>query len=164
MANQRALGPGFELALREVTEDDIDTFFKYLLDREANRMAAFPARDRQSFDAHLRAILANSEVQTRAILADGELAGNIARFTQDGRREVGYWLGPSFWGQGIATRALAEYLTIESTSPLYAGAAEYNAGSRRVLEKCGFELFHREQWEVDEDGEPVNGLINALSG
>jgi RimJ/RimL family protein N-acetyltransferase len=52
---------------------------------------------------------------------------------------VTYWIGRQDWGQGIATRALKEFLTgIETTRPLSARAASDNAGSIRVLEKCGF--------------------------
>jgi hypothetical protein len=53
-------------------------------------------------------------------------------------REVGYWLGREFWGQGIATQALALFLEEEPTRPLVAHVAKHNIGSRRVLEKCGF--------------------------
>jgi RimJ/RimL family protein N-acetyltransferase len=51
---------------------------------------------------------------------------------------VGYWLGREFWGQGIATQALALFLKEERTRPLVAHVAQHNIGSRRVLEKCGF--------------------------
>jgi len=59
-------------------------------------------------------------------------------FEQFGRPSVGYWLGREFWDRGIATRALAEFLTLIPTRPLYARAASDNVGSIRVLEKCGF--------------------------
>ena len=39
---------------------------------------------------------------------------------------------------GIATRALEEFLRLEATRPLYAGAARDNVASIRVLTKCGF--------------------------
>ena len=29
---------------------------------------------------------------------------------QDGRRLIGYWVGMEFWGRGLATRALAEFV------------------------------------------------------
>ncbi|HEX5689187.1 MAG TPA: GNAT family N-acetyltransferase [Roseiflexaceae bacterium] len=52
--------------------------------------------------------------------------------------EIGYWLGRQFWGQGIATQAVAAFLEIVTTRPLYAYAVAHNVASRRVLEKCGF--------------------------
>lgn len=47
-------------------------------------------------------------------------------------------LGELQWGQGIATTALAELIELEPIRPLHADAAADNAGSIRVLEKCGF--------------------------
>jgi RimJ/RimL family protein N-acetyltransferase len=38
----------------------------------------------------------------------------------------------------VATAALAAFLAIEPTRPLYAYVAGHNLASRRVLEKCGF--------------------------
>jgi RimJ/RimL family protein N-acetyltransferase len=62
----------------------------------------------------------------------------VVSWTQDGVREVGYWIGKAYWGKGIATAALAEFLAVEPTRPLYAHVARHNLGSVRVLEKCGF--------------------------
>ena len=56
----------------------------------------------------------------------------------DGKPQVTYWLGKTFWGNGIATLALTEFLSTFNTRPLYASAAKDNAASIRVLEKCGF--------------------------
>ncbi len=66
------------------------------------------------------------------------MAGHIVSWEQDGRRNVGYWLGQRFWGRGIATVALSAFLEIEQTRPLYAHVARHNVGSLRVLEKCAF--------------------------
>src|SRR5690606_23382047 len=54
-------------------------------------------------------------------------------------RLVGYWIGRAYWGRGVATAALTELVaTHERTRPLHAYVARDNAGSVRVLEKCGF--------------------------
>ena len=53
-------------------------------------------------------------------------------------RAVGYWLGKEYWGKGVATRALAEFLRLVTTRPLYAHVAQHNLASVRVLQKCGF--------------------------
>jgi RimJ/RimL family protein N-acetyltransferase len=42
-------------------------------------------------------------------------------------------------GRGIATRALTLLLELVPARPLYARAASDNAGSLRVLQKCGFQ-------------------------
>jgi RimJ/RimL family protein N-acetyltransferase len=62
----------------------------------------------------------------------------VLSFEHGGRREVGYVLGKAFWGQGIATAALRQFIELDTVRPLYAGVALHNVASRRVLEKCGF--------------------------
>ena len=65
---------------------------------------------------------------------------------------VGYWIGKEHWGRGIASAALVLYLDVERHRPLLATVVEHNAGSRRVLEKAGFQLVAREL--VDDGPEP----------
>lgn len=57
--------------------------------------------------------------------------------------EIGYWIGESFWGNGIATKAV-ELITRYGFDKLdlnriYTGVFEYNAASMKVLEKNGYE-------------------------
>jgi RimJ/RimL family protein N-acetyltransferase len=125
--------------LRDVIETDLPFFFEHQRDPEATRMAVFPARDREAFAAHWKRILADETVTAKTIVVDGAVAGNVVSFVHEGKTEVGYWLGREFWGGGIATRALTEFLRLLDERPLYAGVAEHNAGSIRVLEKCGLE-------------------------
>ncbi|HMD10743.1 MAG TPA: GNAT family N-acetyltransferase, partial [Marmoricola sp.] len=94
--------------LRDVEPADLDAFFEHQSDPEAVAMAAFPARDRESFDAHWARLLADDSLVTRTIVDDGAVAGNIGCWEQDGRRLVGYWVGREFWGRGVATAALAQ--------------------------------------------------------
>ena len=65
---------------------------------------------------------------------------------------VGYWLGKAYWGRGIASSALALFLEDERHRPLLATVAEHNAGSRRALEKVGFQLVASRL--VDDGPEP----------
>lgn len=133
-----------DVQLREVMDGDLQTLFEHQNDPVANQMAAFPARDHEAFMAHWAKIRLNRAGALKTILYNGEVAGHIVSFEMEGKREVGYWLGREFWGKGIATRALEQFLTIEKTRPLYGYVAKHNVGSRRVLEKCGFELFGEE--------------------
>jgi RimJ/RimL family protein N-acetyltransferase len=126
--------------LREVIETDLPIFFEQQLDSEATAMAALPSRSRDMFMAHWGRITADDSIQIRTILFNGSVAGNIVCFDQLGEREVGYWLGKEYWGKGIATRALAEFLKYIDIRPLYAHVAKHNVASRRVLEKCGFTI------------------------
>jgi RimJ/RimL family protein N-acetyltransferase len=127
-----------EIVLRAVEEADLPVLFEHQRDPDANRMAAFPARERDAFVAHWRGILADDGVIARTILADGQVVGDILSWEDDGRMLLGYWIGREHWGRGIATRALAAFVEEVATRPLYAKVAVHNAGSIRVLEKCGF--------------------------
>lgn len=127
-----------EIILRDVIKSDLAVFFEQQLNPDATRMAAFPARDREAFTAHWARILADESVIIKTILWDGQVAGNIVSYEQDGRREVGYWLGKVYWGKGIASQALSVFLNYVNIRPLYAHVAKHNLASRRVLEKNGF--------------------------
>ena len=139
---------GDEVTLREVRDDDLPIFFQHQSDPESNRMASFPARDPAAFDAHWTKIRADASIILRTIVVDGHVAGNLVSFEQRGEREIGYWLGREFWGRGIATRALAQFLDLVTVRPLHAVLAPHNVASRRVLEKCGFRFENEEGDEL----------------
>jgi RimJ/RimL family protein N-acetyltransferase len=127
-----------EVRLRSVIEDDLLVFFEQQLDPVAVRMAAFRPRDRESFMAHWRRILADETTTVRTIVADGHVAGNVVAWQLSGLTLVGYWIGRELWGRGVATRALESFLRVVTARPLHARVATSNAASIRVLEKCGF--------------------------
>jgi len=148
--------------LRDVVDDDLDALYEQQRDPEATRMALFPARDREAFYAHWQRVLADDVVTKKTIVHDGEVAGNVLCWEQDGRRLVGYWLGREFWGKGLATRALAELVDVVTARPLHAWVAVTNVGSVRVLEKCGFVVVGSRA-EVDETlGERIEELLFEL--
>jgi RimJ/RimL family protein N-acetyltransferase len=104
-------------------------------------MAAFPAREWGPFVAHAARIHVDETVTNRTIVVDGQVAGSIVCWLEEsGERDVGYWLGREFWGRGVATWALATFLELVPDRPLHARVAKHNAGSLRVLEKCGFSI------------------------
>ena len=98
--------------------------------------------------AHWAKILGDEAIIKRTILFDGHVAGNIVSFEQSGEREVGYWIGKRFWGKGVATEALSEFLGYMKVRPLYARVAKHNIASIRVLEKCGFMVSGEEVEEL----------------
>ena len=149
--------------LRDVTEADLPVLFEQQMDPEANRMAAFPARNREAFAAHWRQVLDDGAVLKKTILFDGRVAENILSFEQLGRTLVGYWVGKEYWGKGIATRALSEFLNHVTARPLYARVAKHNRASIRVLEKCGFRICGEDRGPFGPDGEEVEEFILELS-
>ncbi len=148
--------------LRDVIEADLSIFYEQQLDPEATQMAALPARGREAFMAHWIRILGNHSVLVKTIVFEGAVAGSIVCFDQLGEREVGYWLGKAYWGKGIATRALAEFLTYIETRPLYARVAKHNIASRRVLEKCGFTVSGEDSFFSPPFGKNIEEYILRL--
>ena len=151
-----------EVRLRDVELSDLPIFFEQQKEPQANRMAAIPAREQGPFTAHWRKILTDESNIIQTITCDGRVAGNVVSFEQDGMREVGYWLGVDYWGKGIATQALTEFLKKIDARPLYGHVARHNIASRRVLEKCGFEVIGEDESPFSPGGEPVDEYIMVL--
>ena len=124
--------------LRSVEDQDLDVLFEHQADPQAVAMAAFPARDKEQFEAHWAKIRADDTLVVRTIVADGMVAGNNGSWPADGQQTLGYWVGRDYWGRGVATQALALLVDEVSVRPPYAHVVVHNVGSIRVLEKCGF--------------------------
>jgi RimJ/RimL family protein N-acetyltransferase len=150
------------IQLRDVVETDLPIFYEQQLDPEAVQMAGFPSRNRESFMKHWNKIVVDESIQIKTILFHGEVAGNIVCFDQLGEREVGYWLGKEYWGKGIATQALAAILKEIKTRPLYAHVAKHNIGSKRVLEKCGFQIAGEDRFFSEMFGKNIDEYILVL--
>ncbi len=153
------------VSLRVVQESDLPIFFEQQLDPDANYMAAFTRRDPQdeaSFTAHWTRILHDTSVVNRTIVFDEQVAGYLANFEEFGEPEIGYWIGKSFWGKGIATRALAAFLDIVQVRPVYAYVAKDNVASLRVLQKCGFILSGEQAEFSNARGVEVEQFILRL--
>jgi RimJ/RimL family protein N-acetyltransferase len=145
--------------LREVVEADLPVLHEYECDPEAAAMAVFPSRDRDAFMAHWAKLLANDALVTRTVVCDGEVAGSIGCWEDDGHMLVGYWIGRKFWGRGLATQAVAELAGFVDARPLRAHVAKTNVASIRVLEKCGFVEVEQ---HTGDDG--VEELVLELPG
>ena len=92
------------------------------------------------------ALSPSADPSNLAIEVNGEAVGGIAyslgadveRFSA----EIGYWVGESYWGRGLATEALVlvtEHLFARrNLLRLFAVPLADNAASLRVLEKAGY--------------------------
>lgn len=147
--------------LRPVLEEDLPIFFEQQSDPEAIHMAAFTARDpadRAAFLARWRRWLTEPTIVARTIVLDGGIVGYVLSYEEDDRPEVTYWLGRYYWGQGLATRALLEFLRqVMPARPIFARCAQDHAASARILQKCGFRVIsesrgfaHGRQAEIAE--------------
>ena len=158
------------IQLREVTHDDTSVFFDHLQHAPAQQMAAFiheHPEDRAAHDAHWNKLLANDSITKRSIElihpgAEPELVGHIISFTMEGDREITYWIDHKHWGEGIATEALREFLSIEKARPLYGRAAQDNESSIRVMVKNGFQLLRQERGFASARGEEIDEVVMVL--
>jgi RimJ/RimL family protein N-acetyltransferase len=155
-----------DFSLRDVLEADLPIFFAHQLDPDAQAMAAFTSKDpanREAFMAHWHQILADPSTIIRTIVVDGQVAGSVSSYQDDGHPEVTYWLGKHYWGKGLATRALTEFLAHANRSrPIYARAAKDNIGSLRVLEKCGFKIIGENRGFANARGKEIEEFLLQL--
>jgi ribosomal-protein-alanine N-acetyltransferase len=129
------------IILTKTEKADLNVLFEFQLDAEANYLAAFTAKDPTNKKAYLEKytpFLSDPSIHMCTIHMDGRIAGSIAKFVMEGDAGITYWIDKLFWGKGIATAALKQFLEVEHTRPIYGRVAFDNYGSQKVLEKCGF--------------------------
>lgn len=152
-------------------------------DREAivrhanNRKVSINLRDRFPFpytdrDARnwLDAVIGLEPETNFAIDVAGEAVGGIGytiQFDVDRRSaEIGYWLGESVWGRGIATEALTAVtdhaFANHDLCRLFAHVFEWNQASARVLEKAGYAFEGRMRKSVTKEGQTIDQLMYAM--
>lgn len=137
----------------------------------ANVRDAFPSPYTRGDARNWLASIRGQDPETNFALADGyRVIGGIGLVLgQDVHRcaaEIGYWLTPDRWGQGIATRSV-EWLTGHAfehfeLSRVHAPVFEFNAASCRVLEKCGYRLEGRERQAAIKGGKVIDLLVYAV--
>ena len=177
----RSIGPGVreirmrkdllrtsEVILRDVAEADLPIFFEHQRDPAANYMAAFTARDptnRDAFTAHWKRILNDDTVIVKTIEFQGDVVGSVAKFVDEefGKPEITYWIGKEYWGMGLATKALSEFLRDIRVRPIYGRAAKDNVASIRVMEKCGFVISGYANGFANARGKEIEEVILELS-
>lgn len=105
-----------------------------------------------------------------AITADGKLAGSIAVYRQSNIHfrtgELGYYLGESFWGKGIATEAVKQICSYIFTHTdiirIFAEPFAYNHASCHVLEKAGFQFEGTMRSNAVKNGQVLDMKLYAL--
>jgi RimJ/RimL family protein N-acetyltransferase len=115
----------------------------------------------------LKSLRATTPQTVFAIAVGRKAVGGIGYLLQkDVERvsaEIGYWLGESYWGRGIATEALIAVTNYaieqHGLTRLYALPFAWNAASCRVLEKAGYTLEARLRRSAIKDGEVTDQLL-----
>jgi RimJ/RimL family protein N-acetyltransferase len=155
------------LTLTETIKDDLNAFFQFQLDEEANYLAAFTAKDPNDKAAYIEKyskFLTDPAITMRTIKSNDEIVGSIAKFVMANEAGITYWIDRKFWGKGIATAALQDFLKIEKTRPLFAHTAFDNYGSQKVLEKCGFKKIGQDKGFANARQAEIEEYIYKLEG
>ncbi len=98
------------------------------------------------------------------VVSEERVAGYVGKFEErPGKPEVTYWIGREYWGRGVATKALTEFLSLLTTRPIFARAARDNVASLRVLEKCGFVISSYERSFANARGGEIEEANLELS-
>ena len=150
------------LRLRELQTSDEPLLVQYLNNPNVTRFLSsrIPKPYTQA-DAHWWVETGSKDKAiVRAMEYDGVFCGVVGVYTQAFEYahtgEVGYWLAEEFWGQGITTQALRQFcddlFNQTKLTLLYAPIFAPNMGSRRVLEKAGFELEGQFRQALCKDG------------
>lgn len=158
--------------IRDLAASDADALVKYANERRVSSQLrdVFPhPYTRADAQAFLERATQEEPRGSFAIATAQELIGGIGlhRFDDVYRRtaEIGYWLAVPFWGQGIATRAVAAlsdwaFANLD-LARLCAGVFETNPASARVLEKAGYTLEGRLRQHVTKHGRTIDQLVYA---
>ncbi|MGY0066552.1 GNAT family N-acetyltransferase [Streptomyces sp. QTS137] len=156
---------GPQVAPRAVHGSGLPVFHRQSNDPEALWTAAFTAGDpagREAFEDHRARIRTAPDVVARTVLCDGDVVGHAAVHGTAGEREVTYRTDRAYWGRGIATAALRALPAEVTGRPLHARVAADDAGSLRVLEKCGFRVVARETGYAPARGAGTDELVLAV--
>ena len=150
------------IEIRNTNKTDLETLFYFQIDKDANYLAAFTSKDPTNKPAYLEKwtkLLSDKTVNMKTIFLDNKIVGSIAKYIMGGKPEITYWVGTKFWGKGIATTALKQFLQIEQIRPIYGRVAFDNFGSKKVLEKCRFQKIGTEKGYANARGREIEEFI-----
>lgn len=149
------------LYLREWRESDLKDFYEYASVEGVGEMAGW--RHHGSIEES-KAILDKfiAHKKTFCIDLDGKAIGSVGveeydealfpEYAGKSGRRIGYVLSKEHWGQGLMPEAVAaviQYLfEMEELDFLNCGHYEFNARSKRVIEKCGFEFVKNAEFKT----------------
>ena len=154
-----------EIELKHTNQNDLETLFLFQLDKDANYLAAFTSKNPSDKNAYIEKwtrILSDEKVNIKTILLKKKIVGSIAKFEMDGNAEITYWIGKDFWGKGIASNALKQFLEIEKTRPIFGRIAFDNLGSKKVLESCEFSKIGIEKGFANAREKEIEEFIYEL--
>lgn len=140
------------LTLRKPQCDDIDAITNLANNPAvANMLSRMPhpygKQDATDFVKKVSKLASGNCVYAITLTTTGEVIGCCGIEKKDGReqKEIGYWLGQAFWGNGYATEASHALVDMafedEEIEELVGHCGIGNYASRRILQKSGFQFL-----------------------
>jgi RimJ/RimL family protein N-acetyltransferase len=154
------------IQLTKTVTGDLPTLFQFQLDKEGSYLAAFMPKNADDKEAYLKkytSFLSNPTINMVTIKMNNEIVGSLSKFVMEDKAEITYWIDRKFWGQGIASTALQQFLETEQTRPIYGRVAFDNYGSQKVLEKCGFVKIGKDKGFASARQAEIEEYIYILS-
>lgn len=157
--------------LRNLRVEDAESLVKYANNKKIfdNMRDAFPhPYTLKNAVEYIK--ICNEASDTKLIYGidyNNEIVGCIGGFVDEDiyikTCELGYWIGEPHWGKGIVSESI-KLMTEQlwkrfDIVRIYAEPFEGNYGSRKVLEKAGFELESIKKKSVFKNGEVQNSCI-----
>ena len=165
------------LILRPWREEDAADLYCYASDPLVGPAAGWPPHTSEENSREvIRCILAHEANRAVVLKETGKAVGSIGIMkagmgtapVKDDEREIGYWIGRAYWGQGLIPEASREMLRYAfedlKMNRIWCGYYDGNEKSRRVQEKLGF-VYQRktEGIEVSLLGEIRTGHSNLMT-
>ena len=163
------------LILRQWKESDAQQLYKYASDPAVGPIAGWPAHTSvENSRQIIQNVLSKPETYAIVLKETGLPVGCVALHfhsdlaKKDDEAELGYWVGRSYWGQGIAPEAGQEMLRHAFLDLLlervWCGYRDGNERSRRVQKKLGFKYqWTSENVPVLQLGGTCRGHANLLT-
>jgi [ribosomal protein S5]-alanine N-acetyltransferase len=166
-----------EIYLSEIVPSDQSACVTHLQDPEIYRrtLRIPPLYTEQHFQQFMKIVEETTLKQGRPVhfairSRDGFMIGGLGlnefEIGKSHRAEIGYWLAQDYWGRGIMTQVVRAACVLAfdelGLSKLTAHVFVDNAGSARVLEKCGFQQEGLLRQHFQKDGKLLDGRLFGL--
>lgn len=165
------------LLLRGWQESDSADLYEYAKSELVGPFAGWkPHQNEEESKQIIKRFMADNETYAIVLKTENKVIGGIGlhrRFPDESlqhlnQREIGYVLNPNYWGRGIVPEAVTCLLAYGfdelDLDLIWCAHYEFNAKSKRVIEKCGFNYqFTRSETLHLLDDKKVTTLYYHLS-
>lgn len=155
------------LILRPWKEADAKSLYQYAKDPLVGPIAGWPVHTSVENSCEIiQNVLSADETYAVTLKDEDKAIGSIGLMIGDksnikireDEAEIGYWIGVSYWGQGLIPEAVKELMKYAfdtlNIQKLWCGYFDGNEKSKRVQDKCGFKYHHSNEnikWPIMND-------------